>query len=167
MTEPQQPEPQTAAARRTERLFRIAILVKGIDGAAELIGSIVLLLVPTVAVQGIIHEVLARDLLGPTDGTLARHFVAGTAEFASGNRTFAVVYLGLHGIVKIALVIALLRKWLPAYPVVVLVLMLFVAYELVRAFHTGSIVLPILAVVDIAIIVMIIREYRMLRARPH
>jgi uncharacterized membrane protein len=156
-------DPQSPAARRTELLFRIAIAIKGIDGVAELVGAVVLFLIPTAAVQGIIDTILARDLLGPPDGSLARHFVAGTAEFASGNRTFAVAYLGLHGVVKIALVIALLRKWVPAYPVVVLVLALFVAYELYRAFHTGSIVLPILAVIDIAIIVMIIREYRLLR----
>ena len=75
----------------------------------------------------------------------------------------AVVYLGLHGVLKLAMVLALLRKWIRAYPVVVAVLVLFVAYELYRAFHTGSIVLPVLAAIDLAIIVMVIREYRMLR----
>src|SRR5947199_6633238 len=113
--------------------------IKGIDGLIELIGGVTLLLVSQIEVQKVIAAVLARDLLGPPDGSLARHFVAGTAEFASGNRTFAVVYLGLHGVLKLAMVLALLRKWIRAYPVVVAVLVLFVAYELYRAFHTGSI----------------------------
>jgi uncharacterized membrane protein len=149
---------------RTERLFRVAVAIKGIDGLTELVAAIVLLIVPTAFVQSVVEGVLARDLLGPPDGSLARHFVAGTAEFASGNRTFAVVYLGLHGILKLAMVVALLRKWVRAYPVVVAVLVVFVAYELYRAFHTGSIVLPVLAAIDIAIIVLVIREYRMLRS---
>ena len=110
------------AVSRSERLFRIAMAVKGIDGLLELIGGITLLLVSQAEVQKVITAVVARDLLGPPDGSLARHFVAGTAEFASGNRTFAVLYLLLHGVLKIGLVVALLRHWLPAYPVAIVVL---------------------------------------------
>lgn len=151
------------SVRRTEQLFKAALLVKGVDGAAELIGAVALLLVSGATVQRLVADVLSHDLLGPPGGSLARHFVAGTAEFASGNRTFAVVYLGLHGMVKLALVAALLRRWLPAYPIAVVVLGAFVVYEVYRATRTGSVLLPFLAVLDIAIIVVIVREYRLLR----
>lgn len=144
----------------TDRLFKIAMVVKGIDGAAELIGAITLLLISGGTIQTLVKDVVSRDLLGPPDGSLSRHFVAGTAEFASGNRTFAVVYLGLHGIVKLLLVVALLRKIRPVYPVAVVVLGLFVAYEIYRATQTGSVLLPFLAALDLAIIVLVIREYR-------
>lgn len=150
-------------ARRTEQLFKVALVVKGLDGAAELAGAVVLLLVSGATVQRLVADVLAHDLLGPPDDSLARHLVAGTAEFASGNRTFAVVYLALHGVVKLALVVALMRRWLPAYPVAVVVLAAFVLYELYRATQTGSVVLPVLAALDLAIIVIIVREYRLLR----
>jgi uncharacterized membrane protein len=123
----------------------------------------VLLLVPAAAVQQLVAEVLARDLVGPPDDFFARHLVAGTAEFASGSRTFVVLYLGLHGVVKLALVAALLRHWLPAYPVAVVVLAAFVAYEVYRAVHTGSVLLPFLAALDVLVIVLVIREYRVLR----
>ena len=157
----------TSPARRTDRLFRIALLVKAVDGAAELVGALVLLTVPGAALASLVNDVVARDLLGPPDGSLARHFEAGTAEFVSGSRTFAVLYLALHGIVKLALVVALLRRWQPAYPVAALVLGVFVAYELYRATRTGSVLLPLLAALDLAIIWLIVREYRLLRAsRP-
>ncbi|MGH3786695.1 MAG: DUF2127 domain-containing protein [Pseudonocardiaceae bacterium] len=74
-----------------------------------------------------------------------------------------MVYLGLHGVVKLALVAVLLRRWLPAYPIAVVVLGAFVVYELYRATRTGSMLLPLLAALDIAIIVVIVREYRLLR----
>ncbi|GAA1200956.1 DUF2127 domain-containing protein [Pseudonocardia alaniniphila] len=151
------------AARRTERLFRLAMFVKGLDGAIELIGAIVLLLVPATLVNHLVADVISRDLVGSADGFLARHLVAGTAEFASGNRTFVILYLGLHGVVKLGLVVALLRRWMPAYPVAAVVLSVFVAYELYRAVRTGSVVLPLLAVVDILIIIMVVREYLLLR----
>jgi uncharacterized membrane protein len=151
------------AARRTERLFRIAMFVKGLDGAVELIGAIALLLVPATLVNQLVADVISRDLVGSPDGFLARHLVAGTAEFASGNRTFVILYLGLHGIVKLALVVALLRRWMPAYPVAAVVLSVFVAYELYRAVRTSSVVLPVLAAVDVLIIILVVREYLLLR----
>lgn len=141
-------------------LFRIVVLLKGVDAAAELMIAIVLLVIPQADVHRIVADVVTRDLLGPPDGSLSRHFVSGTAEFASGNRTFAVVYLALHGVVKLALVVALLRRWRPAYPVVIGVLALFVCYEVYRATQTGSVLLPFLAAFDIAVIVLVWREYR-------
>ena len=151
------------ARTRTERLFRVAMVVKGLDGLIELVGGITLLLVSQAEVQKVIAAVVTRDLLGPPDGSLARHFVAGTAEFASGDRTFAVAYLLLHGVLKIGLVVALLRHWLPAYPVAIVVLSAFVVYEVYRATQTGSVLLPVLAVVDVAVITLVVREYRALR----
>ncbi len=126
-------------------------------------GAVALLLVSGATVHRLVADVISRDLLGPPDGSSARHFVAGTAQFASGNRTFAMVYLGLHGVVKLALVAALLRRWLPAYQIAVVVLGTFVVYEVHRATRTGSVLLPFLAVVDVAIIVVIMRQYRLLR----
>lgn len=156
-----------AVSPTVDRLFRLALLVKGIDGALELIGAVVLLAISGQAVHQLVADVLAHDLIGPPDGTLARHLVAGTDEFASGNRSFAVVYLGLHGVLKLLLVVALLRRWMPAYPVAIVVLGVFVVYEIYRAIHTGSLVLPFLAALDVAIIVLVVREYRELRrARP-
>jgi uncharacterized membrane protein len=150
-------------ASRTERFFKVALILKGLDGAAELVAAVVLLLVPAAAVDRLVAEVVSRDLLGPPDGFLARHLMAGTAEFASGNRAFVLAYLGLHGAVKIGLVVALLSRWRPAYPVAAAVLGVFVAYEVLRAVRTGSMVLPFLAALDVIIIVLILREYRLLR----
>jgi uncharacterized membrane protein len=66
-------------------------------------------------------------------------------------------------VVKLALVAALLRKWLPAYPIAVVVPGAFVVYAVYRATHTGSVLLPLLTVLDIAIIAAIMREYRLVR----
>lgn len=150
-------------SRTVDRLFRIALVVKGVDGALELIGAVLVLAVPGDLVNRLVAEILARDLVGPPDGTLARHLIAGTAEFSAGNRTFAVAYLALHGALKLVLVAALLKRWVQAYPVAIAVLGAFVVYEAYRAVHTGSILLPFLAALDVAIIVLVVREYVALR----
>lgn len=152
---------------RTEKLFDIAIAVKGIDGAVQLVGALALALIPPAAIEGIAHAVVTRDLLGDPDGFLARHLSLAARDFVDGStRTFAIVYLLLHGVVKLVLVVALYRKLVRVYPVAVLVLGAFVAYELLRASHTHSVLLVVFAVLDVVIIVLVLREYRELRGRP-
>ena len=151
----------------TERLFRIAITLKGLDGAVQLIGALVLAFVPATVVTGFAHAVITRDLLGDPSGTLARHLQTAAENFAGGGaKTFAVVYLLAHGLLKLALVWALARKWVRAYPVAMVVLAAFVVYEIYRAVETHSIALPFFAALDAVIIVLVYREYRNLK-RDH
>jgi uncharacterized membrane protein len=161
--DPVDPVDAVADPARLDRLFRLALLLKGLDGAAELVAALVLVAVPGATIHRLVADVLARDLLGSAHGALAQHVATVTDAFATGDRTFAVVYLALHGVVKLALVGALTARWLPAYPVAAAVLTAFVAYEVWRAVITGSLVLPVLAVLDVAIVVVVVREYRRLR----
>ena len=148
----------------TEKLFDVAITVKGIDGAAQIIGAIVLAIIPPSVITGLAHSIVTRDLLGDQEGTLAHHLTKAAADFADGStRTFALVYLLIHGLIKVGLVLALVRKILPMYPVAIAVLGGFVGYELYRAVRTHSIALPIFAAIDIVIIILVLREYRQLR----
>jgi uncharacterized membrane protein len=151
-------------ANSTEKLFRIAIALKGLDGALQLVGALILAFIPSTFVTGFAHAVITRDLLGDPSGTLARHLELATEHFVDGStKTFAVVYLLAHGVIKLALVFALARKWVRAYPVAMVVLAAFVVYEVYRAINTGSIALPFFAALDAIIIVLVFREYRQLR----
>jgi uncharacterized membrane protein len=51
--------------------------------------------------------------------------------------------------IKCGLVVAMARRVRPAYPVAVVVLGIFVCYELVRAVRTGSVLLPVFAAIDV------------------
>lgn len=153
---------ETTGRTGVERLFRAALLLKGIDGAAELVAAVVLALLPALTLQRLVADVLVRDMLWSSHGLVARHLETVTTAFADGNRAFAVVYLGLHGLLKLGLVVALLRRWLPAYPVAMVVLAAFVGYEVYRAVTHGSLVLPVLAALDALILVLVVREYRLL-----
>jgi uncharacterized membrane protein len=148
----------------TEKLFDVAVTVKGIDGGLQVIGALVLAIIPPSAITGLANAVITRDLLGDQESTLSRHLAKAAHDFSDGGtRTFAIVYLLLHGLIKVGLVIALLRKIMPAYPIAAVVLAGFVVYELYRAARTGSIALPIFAAIDVVIIILVLREYRQLR----
>jgi uncharacterized membrane protein len=148
----------------TEKLFRAAITIKGIDGALQLVAGIVLIFVPGRVITELVHVVVSRDLLGSPGGPLATHLQLATHDFVEGSsRTFVVAYLLSHAVVKLGLVAALWRKIMPAYPVAVVVMTVFVVVELLRGVQTHSILLPVLAALDVLIILFVIKEYIQLR----
>ncbi|MGY1760916.1 DUF2127 domain-containing protein [Geodermatophilus sp. SYSU D00779] len=148
----------------TDRLLHAALLLKGLDGAVELLAGVALALVGPRELGELTQRVVAHHLLGSPRGALAERFTAGEAALSGGDRTFAVVYLTLHGLVKLGLVVALLRELRPAYPVAIGVLAVFVGYEAYRAVRTGSSALWAAAALDLAITVLVVREYRRLTA---
>jgi uncharacterized membrane protein len=152
-------------ATRGEHLFRAALLLKGCDGAVELLAGLAVAVGTPGWIEGLVRIVLDHHLLGGPHSAVAERFAAGAEQLTGAGRTFAVVYLLLHGVVKCGLVLALARRVRPAYPVAAVVLGAFVAYELYRAVRTGSLLLPVLAALDVLVIALVVREYRRLPAR--
>ena len=147
----------------TEKLFRVAVVLKGLDGVVQLVGGLLVIFVPPSVITALAH-VTTRDVFGGAGGPLQQHFEQAAEHFANGGtRTFVIVYLLLHGVIKIGLVVALLCKVRPAYPVAVVALGAFVVFEVLRATRTHSIALPFFAALDVLIIVMVIKEYLQLR----
>ncbi len=161
-----EPPPEaTTGATAGENLFRTALWIKGCDGAVELLAGLAVAVGTPGWIEGLVRMVLDHHLLGGPHSAVAERFAAGAEQLTGTGRTFAVVYLLLHGVVKCGLVLALARRVRPAYPVAAVVLGLFVAYELYRAVRTGSLLLPVLAALDLFVIALVLREYRRLPAR--
>jgi uncharacterized membrane protein len=155
---------QSRATDRTDRMFAIAVTLKGIDGGLQFLGALLLMVIPPTLITGAANVIITRDLLGDPNGTLSTHLATAADHFANGStRWFAILYLLAHGLIKLVLVWALLKHVLWMFPVSVLVLAGFVVYEVWRAVHTHSIALPIFAALDVVIITLVIREYRKLR----
>lgn len=148
----------------TDRLFRIAVVLKGLDGASQLLAGIALLFIPAKAITDLVQLIVTRDLVGNPAGMLATHLQTAVQDFTGGStHTFVIVYLLVHAVIKLGLVVALLRKVTPAYPIAAGALGVFVVFEVLRAVHTHSIALPIFAALDVLIIVLVVREYLHLR----
>ncbi|MBO0839606.1 MAG: DUF2127 domain-containing protein [Sciscionella sp.] len=151
-------------ANTRERVFKIAVTLKGLDGASQLLVGILLMIIPVRVIGGWADAIVTRDLLGDPNGPIASHVKTAAANFANGpTHWFAIAYLLFHGVVKLALVFVLLRKILWAFPVGCAVLAAFIVYEIIHAIHTHSIALPILAAMDVIIIVLVWREFLGLR----
>ena len=77
---------------------------------------------------------------------------------------FGAAYLLLHGVVKIALVAALLRDKIWAYPWMLVFLIVFIVYQVYRMTFAFSIGLLGLTVFDLLVVWLTYREYGKQRA---
>ena len=73
----------------------------------------------------------------------------------------------LHGAVKVVLVIALLLNKLWAYPCMIVVLLIFIGYQLYRIALQPSAGLVLLTAFDVVIVALTWREYRRQRRSPN
>ncbi len=145
--------------------FRVSLVLKGLDGALELVGGF-LLLVVSPAQMGILARLLTQHEISEDPNDLvatALVHLAGTLTVSAA--LFGAIYLLLHGLVKVVLVWAVLKDKLWAYPWMIAFLLVFIAYqsyEMVVAFSWG---MALLTAFDIFIVWLTAHEYRSHRAR--
>lgn len=146
-----------------ELFFRVGVWLKGLDAILEIIGGVALLLVSPAFILRVV-AFLTQDELAEDPRDLVANYVLHVARHLSvGTVHFAAFYLLAHGVVKVALVVALLKRVLSAYPISVIVFGAFIAYQLYRFTLTHSAGLIALSIFDLLVIGLIWLEYQALR----
>lgn len=143
----------------------VGIAVKGFDGLIELIAGLWLLVAP-----GSLHALLAVALgeahehSGKISTFVAQNIAHADEDLVRGGLFIVVIFLLSHGLVKLALVYALLKRLLWAYPYALTILGAFLVYQLYVCVVHPSIGMTLFALLDIAIIGLVWREWRTLLA---
>lgn len=145
-------------------LFAASVIGKGLDGALEVIGGVLLFFVTPAQISHLARMLTLHELSeDPRD--IVANFLLNYAQRLSQNLlTFSAIYLLWHGMVKVGLVIALLQRRLWAYPVAILAFLLFIVYQLYRYSHTRSPWLLALSALDVFVILFTSLEYKRLRS---
>ena len=150
---------------RWDRVFEIGIVAKGLNGAAEVVGGALLLVLTPAQVQTLAVSWTRGELSEDPRDFIATH-VLHTANGLTGAAVlFGAVYLLAHGLVKVVLVAALLLNKLWAYPAMIVVLLAFIAYQLYRIALDPTAGLIGLTLFDAAIVALTWREFRQQRRR--
>jgi uncharacterized membrane protein len=148
-----------------DRVFVLGVVAKGLNGAVELVGGILLLLVTPATIQRLAASWTYGELSEDPHDLVATHLLH-TADGLTGRAVlFGAVYLLVHGLVKVVLVVAVLRDKLWAYPWLVVVLLLFIAYQLYRIVLDPTAGLVGLTIFDVVIVALTWREWREQRRR--
>ncbi|MGO4534203.1 DUF2127 domain-containing protein [Leifsonia sp. 2MCAF36] len=156
-----------SANRRSllDRTFFVSLVLKGLDGAVELVAGFALLVVSPAQLEAVTRALTRHELHEDPHDPIANALVNYAGGLSVSTTLFGAIYLLAHGIVKVILVVAVLRDKLWAYPWLIGFLVAFIgyqSYELVVHFTWG---LAALTAFDIFIVVLTVREYRLHRRR--
>lgn len=143
------------------RIFVIGLWGKAIDGVLELIGGILLLLIPPATLHHLVIVLTQHELVEDPQDWLATTLRQAAAQLSVDSRLFGSGYLLIHGLVKIGIVVAVLQEKRWAYPVAIGVLGLFIGYQCYRLSYHFSLGLLLLTIFDAVIVWLTWREYRM------
>jgi uncharacterized membrane protein len=146
--------------RLLDLIFLIGILFKGIDGAVELIGGAILFFVGPSRLQGAADRVTAHELSEDPHDVIANLIRHGAAHLGASGVAFLAIYLLLHGVVKVAIVIAILIGSKRVYPWAIAALIAFVIFQVYEIVVHPSAGVVALTVFDVIIILLTWREWR-------
>jgi len=147
------------------RIARFLVYFKGIFGIIELITGFGLLLVGKKSLNNVMLWLVDLEpferhprLLDSTTKFIAEHILGSL-------HTLIALYMIVHGLVAIAVVIALVHKKLWAFPTAGIILALFIIYQIYRLALVFSLALLIFTLIDIAIIYFLRYEYKRVRLK--
>jgi uncharacterized membrane protein len=158
---PMGPSPRRTSRWR-HRFFQLAMVFKAIDGVLEVVGAVLLLAFGPAGVGGAARFLTQHELGEDPGDLLAGLLVRNTQDISVATVHFATVCVFFHGLVKIWLASSLIRDRRWVFPVALVLMALFVAYQLIRLHYQPSQGLVILTVLDVVIIVLVWFEYRAL-----
>jgi uncharacterized membrane protein len=164
---PSDKEDKMAIAPRERALhdgFLIGIWFKFAIGALQALAGITLLLVSQAALAAMVARWTNPELAEEPDSHIATWAQQGVADLGSGSRAFVTIYLLSHGIIKLGLIWAMLRRKMWAYPWSIGVMSGFIAYQLYRFGNTHSMALVVLSLLDAIVVYLIWQEYRTRKA---
>ncbi len=126
-------------------------------------GRIALALISTNSIVNAVNAITQEELVKNPHDFVATRLLAMAHSFSVQTKNFYAFYLLSHGVVKLLLVVGLLRNKLWSYPASLIVLALFVAYQLYRFSHTHGLGLIALSIFDVIVMMLIWHEYGLAR----
>ena len=155
--------PHSRLSRWLHWLFEASLVLKGLFAAGETLSGLGLLLTPHGALLALWAFLTHHQLTqGPND-SMTVWFQNLTQSFPNQLQHFYALYLLGHGALKFAMVLMLARRALWAYPAAMLILAGFVSYQAFEFASQGALALLILAALDAAMILLVYREWNVLK----
>lgn len=143
--------------------FEIGLIIKGIDGLLEILGGFLLLYLNPNRMGRLVVLLTKHELLEDPKDLIANVLIRFSHSFSISTQAFGVFYLISHGVIKCVLIILLWRKKLWAYPLTIVSLLLFIAYQIYRYTVHASVSLVLLTIFDIIMIILTVIEYRRIK----
>ena len=141
--------------------YLAALTIKGFDGAVEILVGLVIFLTGPQAIYHWVVRVTAPELYDGSHVAAVHAIRSGAEHLATTGAHFVEFYLAVHGLLKLALVLVLLRgggRWI--FPVGALILASFIGYMGWRLHQQWSDWLFGVALFDVLTLALVLNEWR-------
>ncbi|WP_352846277.1 DUF2127 domain-containing protein [Mesorhizobium sp. M0767] len=149
--------------RRIHQIFELSVWLKGLHALIECVGGILLYVVTTDAIASWVNTFTQEELIEDPNDFIAGYLSQMASHFSVASKEFYAFYLLSHGLIKLLLVVGLLRGKLWSYPASLAALGAFMIYQVYRYSYTHSFGLLVLTVFDAVVMVLIWREWKVVR----
>ncbi len=157
---------QNLEEKRINEFFRASVFLKGVHAVMEIIGGVLLFVIPPNVFIHLGVWLTQEELLEDSHDLIANYLLHASSGLSLGATMFGGLYLLSHGVIKIILVFALLKNKLWAYPWSLVVLGLFIVYQVYRFTLAHSIFLILLTIFDLIVMWLIWKEYGIMKPQP-
>lgn len=147
--------------------FEIALILKAINGLIEIIGGVLLVFVNSNYLNRIISYLAQGELTEDPKDFIANTIIQLSRDFSDSTLRFGIVYLISHGLIKLLLVVLLWKRKIWAYPLTIIFLTVFIAYQAYRYTTNASVMMILLSVLDVVVIILTFIEYQKQRRLVH
>ena len=147
-----------------DRVFDAMIGLKGLNGVLELLGGLALLIIDIEHLR-MLRWVSVHAFVSHPDSAIAQWMNAFADRLGADSADFAGWYLMLHGAIKIAMVWALLKQKLWAYPWTLVVIAGFIVYQSYEIIFHFTWMMVLLTVFDLVVIWLTWREWQEQKTR--
>ena len=143
-----------------DRSFQASITLKGIDGLLEILGGLLVLFASPSRMNSFLDTLTHHAVTRNPNAFIASHLLHASSTIIGHAHYFISFYLVSHGLAKVILVVALWLNRMWAYPGMIILLLLFVSYQVYRMTFAMSWWLIWLTVFDVIVILLTYIEYR-------
>lgn len=142
------------------KAFKASLLAKGVLAVIETLSGLGFLAAPAWRLRAWAMRLVELDVVESLAGPFASRAERMVQQFAGTQQHFYAVYLLTHGITKLALVLLLAARIRAAYPLGIVLQIAFIAYQMERWAHSGSVFMLGASILDAVIIWLIWCEWR-------
>lgn len=142
------------------RAYQLAIAIKGLDGALEIVLGGIVAVLGAQRFSALLTAWSTPGVGGTPEGHAMRFVRHSANGLAHASTLFVIVYLLVHGLIKLGIAVNLLRGKVWMYPVATVLLAGFVAFMSYRLTTHFSGWLLTFAIFDAVTLALVINEWK-------
>ena len=147
--------------RNLAKLFDLGLIIKIVFSLLELLGGLLVLVVPRMFIVHVAEFVTGGELARDPDDPIAQTILHTAHAFAVHAHYVLAIYLLARGATKAVLAGLILAGSRHAYPLFIAALGAFAWYETYRSIMTSNLLLGGVAIFDLGLILLTAHEYKL------